>query len=193
MEQSELRNFVLTELSNMELKEITVTDFSLDSLAIRLVILFENATIEFLMKNEFEFQILSVVYQTKKYEDELYLKQFDHFVKNVVKYLNPIVKEKMVAYGRLWNTIEYREEQAKIREEQLDRRKLRLEARKQVLHFQAQAIGVEEQFFEADKLRNETQGMRKWGREHNFLFKWVGYGLGAFLLLLIFFIILRFR
>lgn len=185
MEKSELRKFILTELSKMELKGMTVTDFSLDELAIRLVIMFEASVVEFLMKNEEEFQILSVTHQKKKYVDELYLKQFEHFIEDVTKFLNPIVKEKMEAYEALWNTIEYREERVEIRKEQLEKRRLEIEARTKVLQFQTQAIDVEEQFFEADKIRNEMQGVRKWGRENDFLLKWVASGVGVFLLLLL--------
>jgi len=191
LETSELRKFVLFELSKMALKGITVTDFSLVGLNIRLVITFEKSMLEFLMQNEEEFQILSVVKDKKKYVDDLYLKQFEPFVKDVTKFLSPIIKEKMQAYDKLLNTIEYREEQVKVRREQLEKRKLELEARTKILQFQVQAVNVEEQFFEADKLRNETEGVRKWGRENDFLLKWVASGVIIFLvLLLILFIVL---
>jgi len=188
MEKSGLRKFILTEFSKMDLKGMMVTDFSIEGPAIKLVVELEKSVVAFSMKENGKFQILSVIHRGKKYVDKSDLDRFGHFIKDVTQYLRPLVREKIEAYTQLRNTIEYREKQVKSREEQVEKRRLTLDAREQLLKFQTEAIDFEHQTLEADKLRNESQKVRKWGRENDFLLKWLI--IGAVILLVIAFVIL---
>jgi len=172
MEYLAMKKFVLAELSKMDLNGMFVTDFSIDTTTIKLVVKLGDSLVAFLMKDH-DFEVLSAIHHGKKYEDEAYLKQFFPFVEAAIAYLSPIVREKMEAYTQMTNTIEYREKQIKIREEQVQKRKLTLDAREKLLKFQTEAVDFEHQTLEADKLRGEVHGVRKWGRENDFLIKWL--------------------
>ena len=183
----ELKKFMLDEFSKATFKGFKVVDFWIDQASTRFIISVEQSTVAFMIKNDDQFQVLSVVHHGKERVDEDHLHEFEDFVAAVAVILNPIVKEKMAEYEKRINTVEYREEQAKLKEEHLEKRALTLEARAQVLEFQMQAIDVESQFLEDEKARNEAQRVRRWTRENTFLLKWfiIGIAMVAILLILI--------
>jgi len=170
----ELKKFISDELLKLESYGIKVVDFQVDSPSTRFVIAIEQSAVYFIVTDDDEFQILSVVHNGKKYVDADYLYQFNDFITDVIAVVMPIVKGKKAEYMRRPDMIEYREEQAKLTEEYLEKRSLEIQAREQLLEFQIQAIEMESQLLEDEKLKNDAQKMRKWSRENSFLFKWFG-------------------
>jgi len=147
----ELKRFVLDELLKLELKGVKVVDFSIDSSSTKFVIAVEHSTVSFVVNDENQFQILSVVYNEKEYVNADYLSQFNDFIAAVVSILKPVVKEKVDEYAKRSDMIEYREARAKLKEEQLEKRALTIQAREQLLEFHVQAIDIENQILEDEK------------------------------------------
>ena len=176
---------MLEEFSKATFKGFKVVDFWLDKNIMRFMVEVEQSTVVFTIKDDTQFQVLSVVHQGKKRVDAHYLHQFEGFVAEVATVLDPMIKEKKAEYEKLANTIEYREEQVRLKEEQLSKRTLTLEARAQLLEFQMQAIDVENQFLEDEMAENEARRVRRWTRENGFLLRWFAIGVGIVLVLLI--------
>ena len=170
----ELKKFILDELLKLELKGIKVIDFSIDSYSTRYVIAIEHSTVDFVVNDENQFQILSVTYSGRKYTDAEYLAKFNDFVADVIRVVKPIVREKKSEYMMRPDMIDYREAQARIKEEQLEKRVLSIQAREQLLEFQAQAIDIENQILENEKKVDTRQKVFKWVNDNIFLLKWVG-------------------
>ena len=168
----ELKKFISIELLKLESKGIKVVDFQIDSPLIKFVIAIEQSAVYFVVTDDNQFQILSVVHNGKKYVQDEYLSQFDGFIEDVVALVMPIVKGRTAEYMRCPDMIEYREQQAKFKEDHLEKRALEVQAREQLLEFQIQAVEMENKLLEDEKIINETQKMRKWTRENNFLFRW---------------------
>ena len=153
----ELKEFILAELQKLELNGIKVVDLSIGSTSTRFVIAIEHSIIDFVVNNNSQFQTLSVVYKGKKYVDAKYLAQFDGFVADVIRIVQPVVERKKDEYDKDPDMLDYREEQAKLKEEQLEKRSLTIQAREQLLEFQTQAIDVESQFLEEEKVQIAEQ------------------------------------
>ena len=178
MEASELRlkKFILDELSKLNLKSVEFIDFSIDSfetidsLETKFIIAIDQSLVDFVVDNEGQFKILSVLYNEKKYVDAEHLRVFEGFVADLVTIVRPVVVEKIVEYEKYFNTIDYREEQVRLKEEYLEKRTLEIQAREQLLEFQGQAFDVENEFIDNEK----GYKMPKWVRENNFIFKWIG-------------------
>lgn len=169
----ELKKFILNECSKLKLKGIKVIDFSIGSASIRFLVAVEQSTVDFIVNDDNEFRVLSVLRNGEKLVKFDYLSQFNDFITDLIAIIKPVVKEKMDEHASRFNTIEYREAQAKLKEEQLKKRALGIQAREQLLEYQMQAIDVERQLLKDEKLKKEVQKVRKWTREHNFLFKWL--------------------
>ena len=187
----ELKKFILDELLKLELNGVKVVDFSIDSSSTRFVIAIEQSTVEFVVNNDNQFQILSVMYNGKKYVNTDYLHKFNDFVASVIARVSPVVKEKTDEYVRRPDMIEYREERAKLKEEQLEKRMLTIQAREQLLEFQAQAIDVESQILEDEKNGVTDQKLLKWVNENIFLLKWIGIVIAVVFIMWLFLRILR--
>lgn len=173
----ELKNSILDELARLELREIKIVDFLVDSFGVKFLIKINQSTIEFVVNDANQFEILSVVHHENKYVNAEYLSKFNDFVADVVAIVKPVVKEKLKSVGML----EYREEQAKHREEQLAKRALEIQARENVLKFQMDAFEHENQVFEdeqAKKIRNEA-------RKSSFFVKWIGITVVLFVIILL--------
>jgi len=181
----ELKKFILSELAKLELNGIKVIDFSMGLSSTKFEVAFEQSTVEFVLNDDDQFQILSVVYNGKKYVDADYLCHFNDFIIDVITTLKPVIKEKKAEYMKNPDLIDYREEQAKLKEEHLEKRAFELQAREQVLIFQTQALEMESQLLEDEKVRNDAQKVRKWTRENNFLFKWLSVASAVVLVVLV--------
>ena len=160
----ELKNFVLNEFSKINLAGIKVVDFSIGSSQTRFLVAIEHSTIDFVVKNDKQFDILSVVHQGKRHESIEFLAPFNDFVADLIAIFKPFLVNKIDEHTKRYYTIEYREKQASTRESQLKKRTLEIQAREQLLEFQMQAIDVENQFLEEERLR-------KLRRESNVLYK----------------------
>ena len=191
MNELELKKFILDELLKLELKGIKVIDFSIDSYSTRFVIAIEHSTVDFVVNDENQFQILSVMYNGRKYIDAEYLSKFNGFVADVIRIVKPIVREKSAEYVRRPDMIEYREAQARVKEEQLEKRALSIQAREQLLEFQAQAIDIESQMLENEKRENNEHQLLTWVNENIFLLKWVGIVIAIIFIMWMFLRILR--
>ena len=148
----------------------------------------DHSTVDFVVDDENQFQILSVTYNGQKYTNADYLSKYNDFVADAIKFLKPVVKEKIAEYSRRPDMIEYREAQAKLKEEQLEKRTLTVQAREQLLEFQAQAIDIESKILEEEKLGNNQHELLQWAGENIFLFKWTGI---VFAILFILWLLLR--
>jgi len=191
MSELELKKFISDELSKLESNGIKVVDFQIDSSSTKFVIAIEQSALYFVVTDDGEFQILSVVHNGKKYVDDDYLRQFDDFIVDVIAIVMPIVKGKKDEYMRRPDMIEHREEHAKLKEEVLEKRALEIQAREQLLEFQIQAIEMESQLLEDEKAKNDAQKVRKWTRENSFLFKWLGVAGAIILIMILLYIVLR--
>jgi len=187
----ELKKFILDELLKLKLNGIEMIDFSMGSSSVRFVIKAEKSIIDFVVNNDNQFQILSVIYNGKKYVDSEYLRQFNDFIAAIINIIKPVVKEKADEYVRRPDMIKYREEQAKLKEEQLEKRVLAIQAREQLLEFHMQAIDIENQIFEDEKVKNKKQKLLAWMSERIFLFKWIGIAITVALIVLLFLRILQ--
>ena len=168
----ELKKFISDEFSKLEENGIKVVDFQLDSSLTKFVIAVEKSAIYFVVMDDEAFEILSVVHNGKKYIDADYLCQFNAFVTDAIAIVMPIVKAKKAEYIAHPEMIEYRETQAKLKEEYLEKRTLELGAREQLLAFQLQAMDIENQLLEDEKVKNSEKKVRKWTKENNVLLKW---------------------
>jgi len=186
----ELKKFISDEFSKLEENGIKVVDFQFDSSLTKFVIAVEKSAIYFVVTDDGEFEILSVVHNGKKYVDANYLCEFNGFVTDVIAMMMPIVKAKKAEYIAHPDMIEYREEQAKLKEEYLEKRTLELGAREQLLAFQLQAMDVENQLLEDEKVKSDEQKVRAWTKENNVFLKWMVFVIViGIVLLLVFFVL----
>ena len=187
----ELKQFILDELLKLDLNGVKVVDFSIESSSTRFVIAIEQSTVDFIVNDDNQFQILSVTYNGKKYTNAEYLNQFNDFVAYIIVRVKPVVKEKTEEYVNRPDFIEYREARARIKEEQLEKRALTIQAREQLLEFQAQAIDVECQILENERNGISDNSLLKWAEENIFLLKWVGIVIAIIFIMWLFLRIIR--
>ena len=169
-----LERIILDELQMMDLNGVYVLNISLDSALVHVTIKMGKAVIDFNVRENYQYQILSVIYEDVKYENKDYLDQYHDWMTHVIVKIMPVVTAKISEYEKSPQRIEQRESEARIREEALDKKAFELAARERVLGYQEQALDFESQTFEDEQTLEEKQKFRTWLSENFYMIRWLG-------------------
>jgi len=147
-----LDQMIQDELKNIDLNGLTVLSVVVLPEALRIVFEMPPTKVEFMVNDDFQYRILSVIYNGVAYDDPDYLAQFEGVVLNVITQVKAVEAKQRVYYeklkqqklkqygenpiltqGRL-EAILLREERIKEQEQQLDLKEQEIRNREKILY-----------------------------------------------------------
>jgi len=174
-----LDQMILDELNNIDLNGMTVLSVAWDLEGLRIVFEIPPVKVEFIVNNEYQFQILSVNHSGVIYDDSQYLAQFNDLVIDVITQVKLIETKNRAKYeelkqqklkqqeenfilnqGRL-EAIMLREEKIKALEYQLYLKEQEIKDREKIVHDRETEVArkrqVEELKLEEKRLKNRRK------------------------------------
>jgi hypothetical protein len=140
-----LEQLILSELQHLELNGIKILKVIIKPNAMQVTFEMSPAIVEFMVNDEYQYQILKVTYNNVVYENTEYLSQFDQIVIDLIKKIKPIEMAKRDEYNKQQVKHVFAPPASQSRLEALEQREQKIDEKEKLLKQKEQEIKAREE------------------------------------------------